>query len=381
LHREKVEENMQRLIVIAMLLSGQLLLTQNFPADEQRLIEFPDVPGYLTLVTDFHQHTVFSDGNVWPSIRVEEAIRDGLDVMAVTDHIEYQPHADDIPHPDRNRSYAIAAQRAEKSELLVVNGCEITRSMPPGHINAVFVEDVNQLNVDTAEAAITAADDQGAFIFWNHPMWTSQRPDGIATLLPMHKQLIAAGKLHGIEVVNMYTYSDEALAIALENNLTIMGTSDIHGLVDWDFNVAGGGHRPVTLVFAAEKSVGMVRQALFAGRTVVWFRNTLIGRKENLEPLVMACLQVEKTEYYGNSAVLMIDFRNPSDAEFILRDLDKNKQHLTADVIQIKPHATTRIAVKAGTRVDRLNLRFAVLNAIIAPGQHLNIAIEVLAKP
>ena len=45
--------------------------------ENSRKIEFPDIPGYKTLKTDFHQHTALSDGNVWPPIRVEEAVRDG----------------------------------------------------------------------------------------------------------------------------------------------------------------------------------------------------------------------------------------------------------------------------------------------------------------
>ena len=42
--------------------------------------------------TDLHIHTVFSDGAVWPSIRVEEARKEGLDLIAMTEHLEYQPH-------------------------------------------------------------------------------------------------------------------------------------------------------------------------------------------------------------------------------------------------------------------------------------------------
>ena len=56
-----------------------------------RVIPFPDVPGYETLICDLHMHTVFSDGNVWPIVRVDEAMRDGLDVIAITEHLEYQP--------------------------------------------------------------------------------------------------------------------------------------------------------------------------------------------------------------------------------------------------------------------------------------------------
>ncbi len=80
-----------------------------------RKIEFPDIAGYQTLKCDFHMHTVLSDGSVWPNIRVQEAIRDGLDAISITDHIEYQPHIDDIPHPDRNRGHEIATDVARNS--------------------------------------------------------------------------------------------------------------------------------------------------------------------------------------------------------------------------------------------------------------------------
>ena len=62
------------------------------------LIIFPDVEGRLTLISDLHTHSVFSDGHVWPNIRVSEAQRNGLDVLAITEHLEYQPHISQIPH-------------------------------------------------------------------------------------------------------------------------------------------------------------------------------------------------------------------------------------------------------------------------------------------
>ena len=37
-------------------------------------IHFPDLPGYQTLKCDFHTHTVFSDGAVWPTVCVDEAL-------------------------------------------------------------------------------------------------------------------------------------------------------------------------------------------------------------------------------------------------------------------------------------------------------------------
>ena len=53
-----------------------------------RAIEFPDIPGYVTLKCDLHMHTVLSDGSVWANIRVREALMDGLDAISITDHLE-----------------------------------------------------------------------------------------------------------------------------------------------------------------------------------------------------------------------------------------------------------------------------------------------------
>ena len=67
--------------------------------DRDRKIEFPNLPGLKTLVCDLHMHTVFSDGSVWPNIRVMEANKDGLDVIATTEHLEYQSWISDIHIP------------------------------------------------------------------------------------------------------------------------------------------------------------------------------------------------------------------------------------------------------------------------------------------
>ena len=41
-------------------------------------INIPGFDGYQTLKCDFHIHTVLSDGSVWPTVRVQEAWREGL---------------------------------------------------------------------------------------------------------------------------------------------------------------------------------------------------------------------------------------------------------------------------------------------------------------
>jgi len=65
----------------------------------------------------------------------------------------------------------------------------------------------------------------------------------------LNKQLIDSNLIDGIEIVNTHTYSTEALEIAYKRNLTLMGTSDVHGLIDWDYKMSPKGHRPITLVF------------------------------------------------------------------------------------------------------------------------------------
>ncbi|NDC87313.1 MAG: PHP domain-containing protein [Bacteroidetes bacterium] len=347
------------------------------PHAHGRAITFPDVEGYLTLKVDLHMHTVFSDGKVWPNIRVEEALKDGLDAIAITEHLEYQPHRADIPHPDRNRAFDIAQEAAGDRGLLVIRGSEITRSMAPGHANAIFLDDANPLLKDDAEEAYTAARQQGAFIFWNHPAWLAQAPDGVPPLSPLHRNLIETDRLHGIEVVNMFDYSAEALQIALDHNLTILGTSDIHGLIDWEFDIPGGGHRPITMVFAEERTEASLKEALFEGRTAVWFNDMLIGREQYLVPLLEATLEVTQFEYVGREKVARVTIANHSDAELIVRNQSPYSLHRHGDIILLAPHTHTEIQVMTLDVLDGFALPLEVLSATIAPNTHPTITLRV----
>jgi 3',5'-nucleoside bisphosphate phosphatase len=341
-----------------------------------REVVFPDLPGYYTMSTDLHIHTVFSDGSVWPDIRVQEAQKDGLDAIAITEHLEYQPHQNDIPHPDRNRAYEIASQQIDEEELIVINGSEITRSMPPGHSNAVFLDDANALLVDDVKEAFRQADAQGAFIFWNHPSWLRQASDGIPPLSDLHLELIEEGLLHGVEVVNMQRYSMEALQIALDHDLTIMGTSDIHGLIDWDYDVHHGGHRPVTLVFTEEYSKDGLKEALFDGRTVVWKDDLLIGKEIWLRPLIEASLTVTGSSYPEGTTVLELNIKNSTGQKFILDNQSEYSFHHHANVLTLEPYSTTTLSVHTLTRLDHIELPFRVLNGVTAPNEHPEITLE-----
>jgi hypothetical protein len=248
--------------------------------------------------------------------------------------------------------------------------------MPPGHSNAVFITDPNKLLIKDSVAVFREAKNQGAFTFWNHPNWTAQRKDGVATLTDMHRNLIRDGLLHGIEVVNDITYSDEALKIALDNNLTIMGTSDIHGLVDWQFDIQGGGQRPVTLVFARERTAESIKEGLMARRTVVAFKNTLIGKSDNLLPLLQESLIVTKAVYADRSDVLTIEIENKTSTEMTLQNAGDFNLHDRTDLVRIKALGKASIEVKTLKRLESVELRFRVLNAVDAPKSHPTITLK-----
>ena len=79
----------KKILFIGLLLCSVALFAQRTDVegmsyfDEQRRPQFreniviPDVNGYKVLKCDFHTHTVFSDGLVWPTIRLQEAWSEG----------------------------------------------------------------------------------------------------------------------------------------------------------------------------------------------------------------------------------------------------------------------------------------------------------------
>ena len=371
---------MRKNLIFVFLLLSCASFSQDHSHALGRQLKFPDIPGYKTLKCDFHQHTVFSDGSVWPDIRVQEALMDGLDAISLTEHLEYQPHKDDIPHPDRNRSYDIAIKEATNHDLIIVKGSEITRKMPPGHNNAIFLSDPNKLLVDDSIQVFREAKKQGAFIFWNHPNWTPQRKDGMATLTDVHRLLIREKLLDGIEVVNDQTYSDEALQIALDNNLTIMGTSDIHKLIDWDFKVAKGGHRPITLVFAKERTAESIKDALMNRRTVAVYKDLLIGRNEFLVPLIENSLKVTSAKYIGKYNVLGVEIENLSSTEIVLQNQTGYTLHNNNDMITLKAGEKTAVEIKTIERKREVSLKFLALSAVNAPGKHPSITINITVE-
>lgn len=385
---------------------GEVFVINDYK-DMDRIINFPNTEKYKVIVADLHTHSVFSDGAVWPNVRVEEAVRDGIDLLAITEHLEYQPHIDDIPHPDRNRSFDIAEDIAKNKDLIVINGAEITRMFPPGHINAIFIEDANKLiYLDEAKiseakeilkevpeesltnyedlswledaalaslwpvkSALIEARNQNAFTFWNHPAWSSEEFIGQPMLREIHKEFFRDNLLHGIEVANGDGYSEEAFRIALEYGLTVLGTSDVHGLIDWDYPSSIGAHRPVTLILSESNSIDAIKSSLFSGKTVVWFKNNLIGLEDNILELTNSYLKAKKVEILENSDIARVEIENVSDVRFIIQVLDQSSVVNESNLIEIAPNEKTVLQIDNG--IDKGSLDVKILNAFIAPNKNL----------
>jgi 3',5'-nucleoside bisphosphate phosphatase len=347
-------------------------------------VNIPDVPGFVTLKCDFHIHTVFSDGNVWPTVRSEEAWREGLDAIAITDHIEYQPHKADVS-TNHNRSYEIARGTGTDLDVIVIKGSEITRKMPPGHMNAIFLTNSMPLATDKWQDAVAAARQQGAFVFWNHPGWESQTTNGLVIWYPEHTALLERDQLHGIEVVNGRDYYPEAHRWAIEKKLAMLSNSDIHAPLNLDYHVHDGDHRPLTLVFATARTAAAIQEALFARRTAVYSGEKLIGDEQFLKPIFERSIRFNKTSLtLKGKEREYLQISNASDFTFELERVGEVGEMQTPKTLILAAGKTVLFELRGkSTTADetkRFTLNYRVKNLLVGPDQPLVVGLPVEVK-
>lgn len=357
---------------------------QNFP---------PTARGFQVLATDLHVHTIFSDAYVWPNLRVEEALEEGLAAFAMTDHVETtlapQLHKQKSTGLlDKNQAFVLADRQVRDSglPLTVIPGAELTRGI--GHMNCVFIQDANPLRSGRhrdaessqdvyrdfhtegketeaeVEAALRRARDQGGICFQNHPYWPGFK-DYVTRLEPVHQRFFDQRLLRGIEVANGQNMFPLAIDVALKNNLAMLGNSDTHRQTKWERSVDGLPHRTVTLMLAKDRQLESLKDSLAQGRTVALYRQTLIGREADVTDILDSALRMtpvpdptrDPVRRIPRSVIVKIENRAPIEMNLELADativLDRTKflrvpagQSITMRVLDIDPEKFSGFRVR-----------------------------------
>ena len=244
----------------------------------RREFVLPTVNGYTVLKADLHTHTIYSDGQVTPDFRVEEAWLDGLDVLAIADHVEYRKWEQDyidwmkgyvkkdakainnrlVRHDatkegiqvDLNQPYRLAKPVADSYGITLVPAVEITRDMGVcGHFNALFITDANSVFDNDPAQSMRNARAQGALIMENHPGWTRKNLD----MNEFEKKVFAEKLIDGIEIMNGPEFYPCVANRAKEHGLFMAANTDIHNATASVYGV-NGQQRDMTLILARENT-------------------------------------------------------------------------------------------------------------------------------
>jgi hypothetical protein len=389
------------LIILAILATSVSASAQSFYVDaknpemvhpaeyrdvHRKEIFIPQVNGFNVYKADLHTHTVYSDAQVLPKYRIREAWQDGLDIIAVTEHVEYRPVEEDLvkyldKYTDKKRKEAVnhriiyeaatkdgimvdlntavqISQKLAKSYgLTVIPGLEITRDANEiGHFNALFTTDNNLIYDPDPYQAILNAKAQNAIIQHNHPGWRRTK----LGFSEWQKKVYGEGLVDGVEVVNGDEIYPGIVDRCVQGGMYITANTDIHATTAADYRV-NGTDRPMTLIFAKDQSLESVREALEAQRTLALAFNNLWGPDQLLKDLFLACVKVEQLS--GNKYVLT----NISSIPFVLQQKGSNRVHLDP---------STSIFMSVPKNGNSLN--FAVVN--MWNGAESNPDIEITVK-
>lgn len=341
---------------------------------ERTEIVLPQVNGYNVYKADLHIHTFYSDGQVSPQFRVSEAWRDGLDVIAITDHIEYRVHDaymaeyldvkrhEDDKKVDFNVSMRIAQKDAPAYGITVIPGTEITRdAVTVGHYNVLFSTDNNLIYDDDPLVAIRNAKAQGALVMHNHPGW--RHTDMVPSAF--EQKVYAEGLIDGIEIMNTDEFYPQAIDRALQHGFFMSSNTDVHGATADEY-LARGYYRNMTFILAEENTLEALREALEQRRTLAYSYGMIAGEEGLLKDFFNASVtcRVLQADEDGTKRVALT---NNTSLSYYLRFGDDNP-------ILLAPFATLRFATgKDG------NLEFVVENMWMSGNGHPQMKISTVA--
>lgn len=121
----------------------------------------------------------------------------------------------------------------------------------------------------------------------------------------------------GLEVANSNQYIPLVHQWADEKGLTKFSNSDYHNST----HLVPGSYRPMTLVFAKDRSAEAVREALVAHRTVAFVQNYLYGERSLVEGLLQGSLKTRCLS--SNDRQTIVEISNLSGLPFDL-ELQEN---------------------------------------------------------
>ena len=350
---------MKKLLTLAVALvatlsaSAQLYYTDSANKDMLRFNEregrqrvemvLPQVRGFNIYKADLHNHTIFSDGSVTPEFRIKEAWHDGLDVIAVTEHVEYRPYEGKMMNfltgyvpknvksansnvirseatdagilSDLNYPVKLYQAAAKAYGITVIPGAEITREPTViGHYNALFTKDNNTIYAKDPMQSIRNAKAQGAIVMQNHPGWRRTTLD----MMEFEEKVYAANLIDGIEIVNGGEFYPRAITRAQKNKFFMASNTDIHGSTAEDYVLGGNGHRNMTFIFAQENTLEALREALEARRTLAYSHGTLAGEESLLVDLFKASVATKVIQKAANGSKT-VQLTNNTSIKYTLR--------------------------------------------------------------
>ncbi|MBR1962956.1 MAG: PHP domain-containing protein [Alistipes sp.] len=311
-------------------------------------IILPQIKGYNSYKADFHIHTIYSDGEVTPRERVREAWYDGLDIIAITDHLEIRTYEKFMlkalaPYNKDGKPYTYANAGAgnkkdkdapmlsnlnagyeealfiinkEEIPIMAVRGTEIWRNpRTTGEYNAIFLKDINAICHKDLFECFRRVKEQGGFIIHNHPGWRRKTMD------KSEDQVRAYGEkwVDAIEVVNGTTLYPQMIDRCVNENLTITASTDVHRPSSQVWARDCGIFRTHTIIFAKEKTEKAIKDALKKRRTIGYSANNLIGEEVWLEQFLNSavdCKVVAENEKKGHRA---FQLTNTCSIPFLLR--------------------------------------------------------------
>lgn len=325
--------------------TGIRLYDKRVPRTE---IILPQVNGYNIYKADFHVHTIYSDGEVTPRERMREAWYDGLDVIAITDHLEIrtyekfmlkalQPYSKDGQpfvyanagagnKTDKkapmlcnlNAGYEEALSYIEKEEIpiLAIRGTEIWRKPAvTGEYNALFLKDINAICDEDLFESFRRVKEQGGIIIHNHPGW--RRP----SMEKSEDQVRAYGEgwVDGIEVINGTTLYPQMIDRCVNEKLFISASTDVHRPSSQVWARDCGIFRTMTFILAKECTEKAIKDALLKRRTIGYSANNLIGEEQLLSDFINEAVECKVIAVNDKKGYRGFQLTNTCSVPFILR--------------------------------------------------------------